>query len=49
VHDWIRKPSQGQTGMETDRDRPSEGDLARSTRYHKTTVQAEEGMDCEER
>jgi hypothetical protein len=23
--------------------------LARSTRYHKTTVQAEEGMDCEER
>jgi hypothetical protein len=39
----------GQTGMETDRDRPSEGDLARSTRYHKTTVQAEEGMECEER
>jgi hypothetical protein len=35
--------------LETNRDRPSEGDLARSTRYHKTTVQAKEGMDCEER
>jgi hypothetical protein len=34
--------------MEADRDRPR-CDLARSTRYHKTTVQAEEGMDCEER
>jgi hypothetical protein len=38
MHDWIRVPSQGQTGVE---------DLARP-RYHKTTVQAEEGMDCEE-
>jgi hypothetical protein len=46
MQDWIREPSQGQTGMEADR--PT-SDLARPTRYHKTTVQAEEGMDCEER